>query len=169
MEGALARAEATGGAADAAVPVLDPALEDRGRLVRQAVATVLAALGDHVSVYRRHVEDWMKDVASDPAAATLPVLPQAIRMAGARLPATPSHLIPAHKAFVKTVDRLRKQFRADAPKPVARRTLTKRDSLSAAVRGCLRVRVPSVRCVRLLTMLPTLVLVLVLWTCAVLR
>ena len=83
----------------------------------------------------------MKDVASDPAAATLPVLPQAIRMAGARLPATPSHLIPAHKAFVKTVDRLRKQFRADAPKPVARRTLTKRDSLSAAVRGCLRVRV----------------------------
>ena len=111
MEGALARAEATGGTADAAVPVLDPALEDRGRLVRQAVATVVAALGDHVSVYRRHVEDWMKDVASDPAAATLPVLPQAIRMAGARLPATPSHLIPAHKAFVKTVDRLRKQFR----------------------------------------------------------
>ena len=134
MEG-VARAEAIGGAAAAAVPALDPALEARGRTVRQAVATVLAALGDHVSVYQEHVQKWMEGVAAEPTAATLPVLPQAIRMAGARLPATPSHLIPAHKAFVKTVDRLRKQFRADAPKPVARRTLTKRDSLSAAVRG----------------------------------
>jgi len=133
------------------------------------VATVVAALGEHVSVYRSHVQKWMEGVAADPTAATLPVLPQAIRMAGARLPATPSHLIPAHKAFVKTVDRLRKQFRGDAPTPAAQRTLTKRDSLSAAVRGCFRVRVPSVRCLRLLTMLPTLVLPLDLWTCAVLR
>ena len=134
MEGA-ARAEAIGGAAAAAVPALDPALEARGRAVRQAVATVLAALGDHVSVYQEHVQKWMEGVAAEPTAATLPVLPQAIRKAGARLPATPPHLIPAHKAFVKTVDRLRKQFRGDAPEPAARRTLTKRDSLSAAVRG----------------------------------
>ena len=135
MEG-VARAEAiVGGAAAAAVPALDSALEARGRTVRQAVATVLAALGDHVSVYQEHVQKWMEGVAAEPTAATLPVLPQAIRMAGARLPATPPHLIPAHKAFVKTVDRLRKQFRGDAPEPAARRTLTKRDSLSAAVRG----------------------------------
>ena len=134
MEG-VARAEAIGGAAAAAVPALDSALEARGRTVRQAVATVLAALGDHVSVYQEHVQKWMEGVAAEPTAATLPVLPQAIRKAGARLPATPPHLIPAHKAFVKTVDRLRKQFRGDAPEPAARRTLTKRDSLSAAVRG----------------------------------
>ena len=134
MEG-VARAEAIGGAAAAAVPALDSALEARGRAVRQAVATVLAALGDHVSVYQERVQKWMEGVAAEPTAATLPVLPQAIRKAGARLPATPPHLIPAHKAFVKTVDRLRKQFRGDAPEPAARRTLTKRDSLSAAVRG----------------------------------
>jgi hypothetical protein len=153
MEGGVARAEATGGAA---VPVLDPALEARGRLVRHAVATVLDALGEHVSVYQAHAQKW-GEVAADPATAKLPVLPQAIRHAGQKLPATPPHLIPAHKAFVKTVDRLRKQFRGDAPKPAARRALTKRDSLSAAVRGCFRV-LPSVRCLRLLTMLPTLVL-----------
>ena len=118
-----------------AVPVLTPALEDRSRLLRQAVSTVLAALGEHVSSYQAHVQQWREVAANTPAAAKLPVLPPALRHAGARLPATPSHLIPAHKAFVKTVDRLRKQFRGDAPEPAARRTLTKRDSLSAAVRG----------------------------------
>ena len=132
MEGA-ARAEATGGHA---ASVLNPALDDRGRLVRQAVATVVAALGEHVSVYRRHAEQWMRDAERGPVAAALPVLPLALRKAGERLPATPPHLIPAHRAFLKTVDRLRKQFRGDAPTPDARRTLTKRDSLSAAVRGC---------------------------------
>ena len=50
MEGGAARAEATGGAE--AVPVLNPALEDRSRLLRQAVATVLDALGEHVSSYQ---------------------------------------------------------------------------------------------------------------------
>ena len=109
MEGGVARAEATGGAA---VPVLDPALEARGRLVRHAVATVLDALGEHVSVYQAHAQKW-GEVAADPATAKLPVLPQAIRHAGQKLPATPPHLIPAHKAFVKTVDRLRKQFRGN--------------------------------------------------------
>ena len=130
MEGAARAAEAT--TADTVSPALDPKLEQRGRLLRQAVATVVEALGEQ-STYRRHVQKWMDRL--DPAARALVALPTAVRMAGKRLPANPPGLIQAHKAFVRTVDHLRKNFRLAAP-VAQRRPLTRHDSLSAAVQAC---------------------------------
>ena len=105
-----------GGAFARAVPtVLDPSLAERGRLLRAAVATIVQALGEQGVTYRRHLHEWMEGL--DPSDRILRALPQAVRDAGNRLPASPPGLRSAHKEFVRKVDRLRKSSRTSGPAP----------------------------------------------------
>ena len=129
---AAAAGACEGGAFASVVPtVLDPSLAERGRLLRAAVATIVQALGEQGVTYRRHLHKWMEGLESD---RILRALPQAVRKAGIRLPASPPGLRSAHKEFVKKVDRLRKSSRTSGPAPRVFR-LTKADSLTSAVCG----------------------------------
>lgn len=83
--------------ADGAVePVPDDAVASadafvvRRRQVRAAVDTLARALGPHGATYLRNVQKW--ESALVPAAPKLAALPQSVKNAGGRLPATPPEL-----------------------------------------------------------------------------
>ena len=80
--------------ADGAVePVPDDAVAStdafvvRRRQVHAAVDTLARALGPHGATYLRNVRKW--ESALVPAAPKLAALPQSVKNAGGRLPATP--------------------------------------------------------------------------------
>ena len=105
--------------------------DERGRLLRKAVATVVEALGDHGVAYRRNLQAWIAGYR--PAARTIAALPASVKMAGARLPASPKSLRAAHKELVRSVDQLRKDFRVDVRVRPARPRSLKHASLSSMV------------------------------------
>ena len=129
--GAAAVAPSRGGLAEAGLPEQGTDGDERGRLLRKAVAEVVEAFGDHGVAYRRSVQAWMAGYR--PAARTIAALPQSVRMAGARLPASPESLRAAHKSFVRSVDILRKDFRVDVRVRPARPRSLKHASLSSMV------------------------------------
>lgn len=129
--GTAAKAREGGHAsAELAALGLHPVLAERERLLRAAVAAVAQALGEQGATYRRHLHGWMETL--DSSDRILRALSTSVRHAGNRLPASPPALRSAHKGFVKTVDRLRKNFRTPGLAPRVRR-LTKADSLTSAV------------------------------------
>ena len=120
-----------GGLAEDGSPEQGTEDDDRGRLLRKAVATAVEALGDHGVAYRRCLQAWMADYR--PAARTIAALPTSVRKAGERLPASPKSLRAAHKELVRSVDVLRKDFRVDVRVRPARPRSLKHASLSSMV------------------------------------
>ena len=127
--------------ADGAVdPVPDDAVASadafvvRRRQVRAAVDTLALALGSHGATYLRNVRKW--ESALVPAAPKLAALPQSVRDAGRRLPATPPELHSARNAFVRSIDTIRRLFRQSAAVSVTRaKAPTWTQTLSSEVRA----------------------------------
>ena len=90
----------------------------RRRQVRAAVDTLARALGSHGATYLRNVQKW--ESALVPEAPKLAALPQSVKNAGGRLPATPPELHSARDAFVRSIDTIRRLFRQPAAGSVTR-------------------------------------------------